>query len=234
MMPASFLKITVNRDLFESLGTLWEAGFRLMHRIKEALFFSYSDLANIFRTVFKIMLLLLFEAGNQRYAIDARQVIEVVPWVGLYPAPPGHKAIAGLLNYHCHLTTVIDLGRLLQQVPSKPNFGSRIMLLPGSILNAATAPEYAGPEYIRPECVGLLADRVLETRKVTAEMLTPLDASHHSPAIDHHDLIHFIPTSHALIEQQELIYYLQLGTHATGLESAPPAVLHSPPAPLTP
>jgi chemotaxis signal transduction protein len=147
----------------------------------------------------KLMLLLLFEAGNQRYAIDSRQVVEIVPWVGLYPSPPSHKAIVGLLNYHCQLTTVIDLGRLFQEIPSKPNFGSRIMLLPGNYLHASQSPEY----------VGLLADRVLETRKISDAMLTPLDSSHHDHTMGTQNLLQIAPLRHALIDQQEIIYYLQ-------------------------
>jgi chemotaxis-related protein WspB len=108
------------------------------------------------------MLMLLFQAGNRQYALNSQQVMEVLPWASLYPAMAGHPAIVGLLNYHCQLVSVIDLGLLLHQTPSRPNYGSRIILI-----NAAVTP-IAGFESAK--WVGLLADRVVDTQPITPEM----------------------------------------------------------------
>jgi chemotaxis signal transduction protein len=45
----------------------------------------------------KSMLMLLFQAGNRRYALNSQIVGEVLPWASLYPATGSHSAIAGLL-----------------------------------------------------------------------------------------------------------------------------------------
>jgi chemotaxis signal transduction protein len=78
------------------------------------------------------MLMLLFQAGNRRYALNSQIVVEVLPWASLYPATGSHSAIAGLLNYHSQLVSVIDLGQLIHQSPSQPNYGSRIILINAS------------------------------------------------------------------------------------------------------
>jgi chemotaxis-related protein WspB len=108
------------------------------------------------------MLMLLFQAGNRQYALNSQQVAEVLPWASLYPAT-GHSAIVGLLNYHGQLVSVIDLGQLLHQTPSRANYGSRIILL-----NAAMTPI---PGLETAKWVGLLADRVVDTQAITPAML---------------------------------------------------------------
>ena len=45
------------------------------------------------------MLMLLFQLGNSRYAIPAREVVEVTPRVRLEPLARTPGYVAGLLNY---------------------------------------------------------------------------------------------------------------------------------------
>ncbi len=111
------------------------------------------------------MLMLLFQAGNRRYALNSQIVGEVLPWASLYPATGSHSAIAGLLNYHSQLVSVIDLGQLIHQSPSQPNYGSRIMLI-----NAAGIPGFASAQW-----VGLLADRVVDTLQIRPDQLETID-----------------------------------------------------------
>ncbi len=106
------------------------------------------------------MLMLLLQAGSQRYAVDSRVVVEVVPWARLYPLPDAPATIVGLLNYHGELVSVIDVGQLIHQVPSQPNFGTRIILV--------RSGEAASPY------LGLLADRVVDTRSVHPDQLEPM------------------------------------------------------------
>jgi chemotaxis-related protein WspB len=116
------------------------------------------------------MLMLLFQAGNRRYAINTQQVVEVLPWASLYPAAgpaAGQVAIVGLLNYHCNLVSVIDLGQLIHQVPSRPHYGSRIILV-----SAAAIPGFETAKWL-----GLLADRVVDTQAISPDLLSPLDES---------------------------------------------------------
>jgi chemotaxis-related protein WspB len=113
------------------------------------------------------MLMLLFQAGTCRYALDSQQIVEVLPWASLYPASGGQgmaqNMIAGLLNYHGQLVSVIDLGQLIHDMPSRRNYGSRIILI-----NAAAL---AIPGFETAKWLGLLADRVVDTQAVTPDML---------------------------------------------------------------
>jgi chemotaxis-related protein WspB len=45
------------------------------------------------------MLLLLFEIGNGRYALETSQIIEIVPLVNLKKIPTTPAYVAGLMNY---------------------------------------------------------------------------------------------------------------------------------------
>jgi chemotaxis-related protein WspB len=113
------------------------------------------------------MLMLLFQAGNHRYAINTQQVGEVLPWASLCPATGGQAAIVGLLNYHCNLVSVIDLGLLIHQIPSRPHYGSRIILV-----SAAAIPGFETAKWL-----GLLADRVVDTQSISPDRLSPMDES---------------------------------------------------------
>jgi chemotaxis-related protein WspB len=112
------------------------------------------------------MLMLLFQAGTRRYALDSQFIVEVLPMASLYPAMGSHSAIAGLLNYHGQLVSVIDLGQLIHAIPSQPNYGTRIIIMRGE---AAQIPGFETAPWI-----GLLADRVVDTRQVTPAMIAPV------------------------------------------------------------
>jgi chemotaxis-related protein WspB len=113
------------------------------------------------------MLMLLFQAGSCHYALNSQQIVEVLPWASLYPAAAGRGVaqgvIAGLLNYHGQLVSVIDLGQLLHQAPSRRNYGSRIILI--------NAEALAIPGFETAKWVGLLADRVVDTQAITPDLL---------------------------------------------------------------
>jgi chemotaxis-related protein WspB len=109
------------------------------------------------------MLMLLFQAGDRPYALDSQLVAEVLPWVSLHSLPQAHDAIAGLLNYHGQLVTVLDLGQLLHHQPSQPNFGSRIMLIRAESANISGLVPSAW--------LGLLADRVVDTLRIQPDQL---------------------------------------------------------------
>jgi chemotaxis-related protein WspB len=112
------------------------------------------------------MLMLLFQAGANRYALDTQQVVEVLPWATLHPLPHAQPPIAGLLNYHSDLISVLDLGQLIERTPCRAHFGSRIILL-----NAQTV---SIPGFETAKWVGLLADRVVDSLHVNPTVFKPL------------------------------------------------------------
>lgn len=97
------------------------------------------------------MLLLTFQAGNDRYGLDVSRVIEVIPMVVFRPLPHTESYVAGLFNYRGTMVPVIDLTVLLTGVVSRPLFSTRIIM--------ADYPGLDGKSH----ALGLMAERVTET-----------------------------------------------------------------------
>src|SRR4051812_37753377 len=101
------------------------------------------------------MLALLFEAGGERLALEARSVAEVVPRVPLRPLAGAPQWLAGVFVYRGRVVPVVDLYRLAGAGDCPAHLSSRIILVRRG----------AG------ELLGLLAGRVDDVRD-----LDPADA----------------------------------------------------------
>lgn len=75
------------------------------------------------------MLFLLFELDSERYALDARQVKEVLPLLELKSLPQAPEGVVGLCNFHGQPVPVIDLCLLLHRVPARALISTRILLV---------------------------------------------------------------------------------------------------------
>ncbi|NIP72203.1 MAG: purine-binding chemotaxis protein CheW [Gammaproteobacteria bacterium] len=75
------------------------------------------------------MLLLVFHIGNERYAIKASNVVEVVPQVRLKHIPLAASYVAGAFDYRGAPVPVIDLCQLFEQRPCSAQMSTRIMLI---------------------------------------------------------------------------------------------------------
>ena len=111
------------------------------------------------------MLLLLFWVGNDRFSLDTRQVIEVVPLVRLKNVPHTPEYVAGLFNYRGTIVPVIDLTSLLTGTLSKQQVSTRIILVP-----------YIDSEK-SSQTLGLMAERVTDTISCSEDDL-------HAPGIE--------------------------------------------------
>lgn len=105
------------------------------------------------------MLALLFNIGAERFGLDASDIIEVVPLVEIAPPPAGQDFLAGEFSYRGSPTPVIDLGRLTGQPPCPLLLSTRIILVRHGV-NKETA-----------RVIGLLAEKVTETVRITAAQL---------------------------------------------------------------
>lgn len=103
------------------------------------------------------MLYLLLRMGNDRYALEARRIVEVVPLVDLKPLPHSAAYVAGLFDYRGVLVPVIDLCRLTGQQACRDYLTTRIVLV--------DYPGVDGQHHI----LGLLAEQVTETAKLKDE-----------------------------------------------------------------
>lgn len=97
------------------------------------------------------MLMLLFYAGNDLYAIESTRVVEVIPRVALRKVQHVPDYVAGLFNYRGAILPVIDLCHLIQGNPSHSYLSTRIMIV--------SHPAVDG----KLQYLGLMAERVTET-----------------------------------------------------------------------
>ncbi|MFC3108490.1 chemotaxis protein CheW [Undibacterium arcticum] len=75
------------------------------------------------------MLFLLFQLDKDRYALDACQVAEVLPLVGLKQIPGAPSWVAGAFSYHGTPVPVIDLNTLALGRPAQRRLGTRTVLV---------------------------------------------------------------------------------------------------------
>jgi chemotaxis-related protein WspB len=97
------------------------------------------------------MLMLLFYVGDERYALESRHVVEVVPLVALKKLHHAPDYVAGLFNYRSRIVPVIDLCKLLRGNPCRAHLSTRIVLV--NYLDSDRTPHL----------LALMAERVTET-----------------------------------------------------------------------
>ena len=106
------------------------------------------------------MLFLLFQIGDDQYALPAGRVAEVIPLVLLKGLPQALPGMAGLLNYRGAPVPVADLSALLLGPPTVPRLSSRIILV--------RYPSENGSHLL-----GLMAERVVRTLRREEHEFTP-------------------------------------------------------------
>ncbi len=75
------------------------------------------------------MLFLLFQLGQDRYALDTRRVVEVLPLIELKKLPNAPPAVAGLFNYRGQPVTAIDLCMLTLGRPASRRLSTRLIVM---------------------------------------------------------------------------------------------------------
>lgn len=146
------------------------------------------------------MLLLLFQLGENRYAIDTADVVEIVPTVLLtkIAAVPAH--IAGVFNYRNSIAPVVDLCQLIQGTPCQIRYSTRIVIVD------AAAESFDRSVAIRP--LGLMAERVTETLKSninSSESLQKISTVPYlgEPFFDEQGMIQQVHWQHLISEAQQ-------------------------------
>jgi chemotaxis-related protein WspB len=116
------------------------------------------------------MLFLLFQLGQESYALEGSQVVEVLPLVGVKTLPHAPPGIAGVLNYHGAPVPVIDLSEMTLGRPAQRLMSTRIILV-----------HYAG-ENGGKHLLGLIAERATETRRRDPDDFVASGVSHDGAA----------------------------------------------------
>jgi chemotaxis-related protein WspB len=108
------------------------------------------------------MLYLLFQLGDERYVLEARQVIEVLPLVAVRDIPQAPRGVAGVFNYRGAPVPLIDLSALAIGRPAQRWLSTRIVLVRDG-----------------EQLLGLLAERVTETvrREPSDFVASPVEAA---------------------------------------------------------
>ena len=107
------------------------------------------------------MLFLLFQLGQDRYALDTGRVAEVLPLVAITPIPQAPVEIAGLFNYRGAPIPAIDLSQLTLGRPARRRLNTRIVLV--------HYPDVHGDTHL----LGLIAEKVSETVRRDASDFVP-------------------------------------------------------------
>ena len=97
------------------------------------------------------MLFLLMQLDGNRYAIDTREIVEVLPLVDCKAVPGAPAGVAGIIDYGGVPVPIIDLSELLAGRPAHRRLSTRIVLI------------RRGRASTRQELLGLIAERATDT-----------------------------------------------------------------------
>lgn len=75
------------------------------------------------------MLFLVFRLDNDRYALPAQQVVEVLPLLQLKQWPKAGCGVAGVCAYRGRPVPVLDLSALCLGRPAPPRLSTRLLLV---------------------------------------------------------------------------------------------------------
>jgi chemotaxis-related protein WspB len=139
------------------------------------------------------MLVLTFQVGGDRLALDVRRVQEVVPRVRLQAIAHSPPWLAGVFVYRGRVVPVIDLHRLVGAGECPPHLSTRIILV---------ARSHEGSDGL----LGLLAAQVHDIRDMTppSEPLslprTPGQPDLGPVLVDGRELVHLVEMDRLLPE----------------------------------
>jgi len=101
------------------------------------------------------MLFLVFRLGDDRYALPAQQVVEVVPLLQLKRWPKAAQGVAGVCTYRGRPVPVLDLSELILGRPAPPRLSTRLLLV--------RYPDSAQPGPAFSRLLALMAEQATNT-----------------------------------------------------------------------
>lgn len=153
------------------------------------------------------MLLLCFDLDADRYALDVRQVIEVLPLAHIAQIPDAPRGVAGVLNYRGDPVPVIDLTALMLGRPSRAHWSTRLIVV--------HVPDQSG----RMRVLGLLAEHATDTlRRPDADFVASGIATDQTPylgqiATDAHGIVQLVEISGLLPPSVRDVLFRQAAEH---------------------
>ena len=110
-------------------------------------------------------LFLVFRIGNERYALKAIEVAEVLPCLPLKPIPHAPAWVAGVFAYRGTVVPVIDLSALTFGAPAQARTSTRLVLV-----------NYRPDETVETQLLGLILEQATDTLRCD-----PADFQHYGP-----------------------------------------------------
>ncbi|MBA5982220.1 purine-binding chemotaxis protein CheW [Pseudomonas sp. Y5-11] len=107
-------------------------------------------------------LFLLFRIGNERYALRATEVAEVLPRVPLKPIAQAPKWVAGVFAYRGAVVPAIDLSALTFGQPAEARTSTRLVLV-----------HYRPDQRQSPRWLGLILEQATDTLRCNPEDFQP-------------------------------------------------------------
>lgn len=138
------------------------------------------------------MLFLVFYLDRNRYLLDTRQVVEILPLVDIMDLPHSLPGVAGIFNYRGTLIPAVDLSQIVLGRPALRRLHTRIVLVRHTDEGSAQ------------KLLGLIVERVTDTRQIQAAELSAsgISASRLGPVISYHpglaqriEIQQFLPAS---------------------------------------
>lgn len=103
-------------------------------------------------------LFLIFHIGQERFALAAREVAEVLPRITLKPLAHAPEWVAGVFAHRGQMVPVVDVSRLTFGEPAQARTSTRLVLV-----------HYPGQRLL-----GLLLEQASDTLRLPAEQFRPL------------------------------------------------------------
>jgi chemotaxis-related protein WspB len=75
------------------------------------------------------MLFLIFQLGEDRYAVEANRVLEVLPLLAVKRLPEAPRGVAGIFNLRGRPVPAVDLNELTFGVPAQERLTTRIIVV---------------------------------------------------------------------------------------------------------
>jgi chemotaxis-related protein WspB len=75
------------------------------------------------------MLFVLFQLGHDRYALEAKRVVEIVPLLALKEFPQAPKGVAGVFIYRGQPVPAVDLCELMSGRRARERLSTRILVV---------------------------------------------------------------------------------------------------------
>jgi chemotaxis-related protein WspB len=143
------------------------------------------------------VLFLLFTLGEQRFALPAREVVEVLPLVALKAIPQAPSWVGGVFAYRGQVVPVIDLCQMALGSPAIRRTSTRLVLV----------------NYPPGQCLGLVLEHASETLRCEPDEFKPYGLSNpRTPYLgpirqDPRGLLQWITVGELLDEQARSLLY---------------------------